>query len=256
VVSAVTVRRSPPAAVRQRQEQGRFASRLKERSLERFDPNRQKLVETYLPAAASNGDKLRGKKNGPYAKAVVPTAIDWKEPATRSGPDLAGAGDAIARIPADGPFSIPIARVEDRYLEYVVLTADGRQLNGMLGRRKNRRQPDAGGPGRKAIGHSARATIEQIKSSGKSLMPEGVGKGTCRRLRWAIFWPYLRGSTPAAKTIARQSAGGSQAFQRRRLDSPTGDQMPVSMDQRLCWKRKVPQSRLVEQPGRPCGVDL
>src|SRR5262249_13664673 len=92
------------------------------------DPNRQKLVETYLPTTIAGGDKARGKQV--YAKRCANChRLDGAGYAL--GPDLA----ALASRPVEYLLTQildPNRAVEDRYLEYVVLTTDGRQLNGML----------------------------------------------------------------------------------------------------------------------------
>src|SRR5207247_9537824 len=94
-----------------------------------IDPNRQKLVDTYLPATAS-GDRARGKLV--FTKRCA-NCHRLEGAGYNVGPDLA----ALATRSADYLLTAildPNRAVEDRYLEYVVLTADGRQLNGKIGR--------------------------------------------------------------------------------------------------------------------------
>jgi putative heme-binding domain-containing protein len=94
-----------------------------------IDPNRQKLLETYLPVAAKGGgDVARGK--AVYAKRCA-NCHKLEGAGYSVGPDLA----ALTSRPADYLLTSildPNRAVEDRYLEYVVLTTDGRQVNGIL----------------------------------------------------------------------------------------------------------------------------
>ena len=158
------------------------------------DPNRQKLIDTYLPAAIAGGDKIRGKEI--FAKRCA------------NCHRLDGAGYAVG--PELAPFASrpveylltqildPNRGVEDRYLEYIVLTTDGRQLNGMLFEETGASVTLAAQEGKQSV--IARSDIEQIKSSGKSLMPEGIEKDV-PPAEMADLVAYLKSNTPPPKQV-------------------------------------------------------
>jgi putative heme-binding domain-containing protein len=158
------------------------------------DPNRQKLVETYLPAAAG-GDRDRGKLV--FAKRCA-NCHRLEAAGYAVGPDLA----ALASRPADYLLTQildPNRAVEARYLEYVVLTADGRQQSGMLIEETGASLTLAAQEGKQFV--VARSDVEQVKSSGKSLMPEGVEKDVSPA-EMADLLAYLKSSTPPPKKVA------------------------------------------------------
>src|SRR5206468_8921834 len=66
----------------------------------------------------------------------------------------------------------PNRAVENRYLEYIALTTDGRQLTGILLEDTGVSLTLAAPEGKRLV--VPRSELEQLKSSGKSLMPEGI----------------------------------------------------------------------------------
>ena len=90
----------------------------------------------------------------------------------------------------------PNRAVEDRYLDYAALTADGKTTSGILvsetGNSITLAQPEG-----KQV-QILRSELEQLKSTGKSLMPEGVEKDiTVEEMGHLLT--YLRGSGPPPK---------------------------------------------------------
>ena len=159
------------------------------------DPNRQKLIDTYLPAATAGGDKARGKQV--FAKRCA-NCHRMEAAGYAVGPDLA----PFASRPVEYLLTQildPNRAVEDRYLEYIVLTADGRQLNGMLVEETGASLTLAAPEGKQSV--IPRGDIEQIKSSGKSLMPEGIEKDVPPG-EMADLVAYLKSNTPPPKQVA------------------------------------------------------
>ena len=93
----------------------------------------------------------------------------------------------------------PNRAVEDRYLDYLVLLADGRTANGMLREETGTSITLAGPEGKTAT--ILRSEIEQLRSSGKSLMPEGVEKDITPA-EMADLAAYLQTSAPPPKKLA------------------------------------------------------
>jgi len=79
-----------------------------------------------------------------------------------------------------------------------VLTTDGRQLAGMLIEETGASLTLAAQEGKQTV--IARGDVEQIKSSGKSLMPEGIEKDVTPA-EMADLVVYLRSSTPPPKQL-------------------------------------------------------
>jgi putative heme-binding domain-containing protein len=162
------------------------------------DSNRQKLVETYLPAVTTGGDRERGKIV--FARRCA-NCHKLENVGHAVGPDLA----PFTARPADYLLTQildPNRAVEDRYLEYVVLTADGRQLAGMLIEETGASLTLSAPEGKQTT--IARSEIEQIKSSGKSLMPEGIEKDV-PPAEMADLLAYIKSSTPPAKLLPGNS---------------------------------------------------
>src|SRR4029077_14278952 len=127
------------------------------------------LVETYLATATgAAGDAAKGKVA--FAKRCA-NCHKLEGAGSAVGPDLA----PLVGRPADYLLTAildPNRAVEDRYLEYVALTTDGRQLTGILLEDTGASLTLAAPEGKQLV--VPRSDLEQLKSSGKSLMPEGI----------------------------------------------------------------------------------
>jgi putative heme-binding domain-containing protein len=92
----------------------------------------------------------------------------------------------------------PNRAVEDRYREYLVLTTDGRQLQGLLAEETGAGLTLLAPEGKQY--HLSRDQIEQLRSSGKSLMPEGIERDLPPQ-EMADLVAFLRASSPPPKEI-------------------------------------------------------
>jgi putative membrane-bound dehydrogenase-like protein len=135
------------------------------------DPNRQKIVEQYLKAtAAIANDAARGK--AVFAKRCA-NCHRLEGVGHSLGPDLAALTSRSREALLTAVFD-PNRAVEDKFLEYVVRLTDGRTVNGMLLEETGASLTLAAPEGNQTV--IPRSEVEQLKSSGKSLMPEGVEK--------------------------------------------------------------------------------
>lgn len=130
--------------------------------------DRRQVVESYADVAALPGDRGRGRQV--FAKSCA-ACHRLEETGQAVGPDLA----PLAHKPPQTLLLAildPNQAVDPRYLNYLAVTADGRQFTGLLTdetatsvtlvAQDNKRQT------------LLRAEIESLVSGGKSLMPEGL----------------------------------------------------------------------------------
>jgi putative membrane-bound dehydrogenase-like protein len=170
------------------------------------DPNRQKLVETYLAAAkGASGDADKGR--AAFVKRCA-NCHKLEGAGNAVGPDLA----PLTGRPADYLLTSildPNRAVEDRYVEYVALTTDGRQLTGILLEETGASLTLAAPEGKKFT--IPRGELEQIKSSGKSLMPEGIERDVSAAEMVDIL-AYLKKAAPEPKHLALNQPEVVQPF--------------------------------------------
>jgi putative heme-binding domain-containing protein len=160
------------------------------------DANRQKIVDQYLKAtAAVETDATRGK--AVFAKRCA-NCHRLDGVGHSLGPDLAALTSRSREVLLTAVFD-PNRAVEDKFLEYVVRLTDGRQVNGVLLEETGASITLAAPEGKQTV--IPRSEVEQLKSSGKSLMPEGVEKDITPT-EAADMIAYLASSTPPPKQLA------------------------------------------------------
>jgi putative heme-binding domain-containing protein len=204
------------------------------------DPDRQKLVETYLAAADGHStDASRGKEV--FAKRCA-NCHKLDGVGHSLGPDLAALTDRSPKALYTAMLD-PNRAVEDKFLEYVVLDVDGVQHNGML-LEENRREPDA----RRARGQADRDSAEPGRTADVQRQVADAGGDRERR---DARRDGRSGGVPAPEQAAAQAARGESPRGRAavygRLDPPSGHQLPgVRPDDQDGGN--VPGAGLVEQP--------
>jgi putative heme-binding domain-containing protein len=146
------------------------------------------LFEGYLPPDARKGSKLG---SNPRPRAVLALGGDprrgerlfWSQPSqcgschrirdrgTSVGPELSTIGKLRSREDLMESLLEPSRRIEPRYAAYVVATADGRSLTGLLVKRDERSVVlrDSKGEDRTL----AAKDVEELRPSRVSLMPDG-----------------------------------------------------------------------------------
>jgi putative membrane-bound dehydrogenase-like protein len=159
---------------------------------------RKKVLETYKAALAMKGDPQRGRgvfqKHCATCHRVAGVGVDV-------GPDVA---DTRTKTPEMLLLDIldPNAAIDSNYINYTVTTRGGKVLTGILANetassltlRRAENQSDV----------VLRQDIDEIQSTGVSLMPEGQEKNLTVEemadlLNFLKNWRYLDGSVPVGK---------------------------------------------------------
>lgn len=133
-------------------------------------PDRKQVIQHYQTALTLNGDVERGRKVFATSCAACHKIGNVGHDV---GPDLASITD---KRPATLLANIidPSAEVEARYLTYIVVTVDGRVHNGLLATETGSSITLLSNEGKRET--ILRTEIEELRASGKSLMPEGLEK--------------------------------------------------------------------------------
>jgi len=135
-----------------------------------IDPNRQRVVQQFRSTVALAGDAGRGK--AVFARHCA-TCHKLDGVGQNVGPDLASRKDK-------SPESLLIAvldpnrSVEPKYVTYVAVTTGGRIYNGILADESANGVVLIGATGERV--ELLRSQIEELSSTSKSLMPEGLEK--------------------------------------------------------------------------------
>jgi putative heme-binding domain-containing protein len=133
-------------------------------------PDRKQVIEAYESALTLTGDVDRGMTV--FSKHCVACH--------RSGTVGHEVGPNLASITDKRPQALlsnildPSAAVEARYVTYIVLTNDGRVKNGLLTIETGSSITLMSSEGKRET--ILRTEIEDLRASGKSLMPEGMEK--------------------------------------------------------------------------------
>jgi putative membrane-bound dehydrogenase-like protein len=147
---------------------------IRERAAKLFaasiDPDRQKVVDAYQPALALSGNPKRGAEV--FAKQCA-GCHKLGGVGHEVGPDLASLGD---KSPQGLLIAIldPNRAVEARYVNYLATTKAGLTFTGVLASETGNSVTLAGQDGKRQT--ILRTDLEELVSSGKSVMPEGLEK--------------------------------------------------------------------------------
>jgi putative membrane-bound dehydrogenase-like protein len=161
--------------------------------------NRQLVVEQYLKAASAHAaDAILGKEV--FAKRCANChRLDGVGHSV--GPDLAALTDRSAGAMFVAVLD-PSRAVEDKFLDFAVRLADGRTITGLLKEETGTSITLAAAEGKTTT--ILRSEIEGLRSSGKSLMPEGVEKDITPA-ELADLAAYLRTNSPPPKQLPGNS---------------------------------------------------
>jgi len=159
------------------------------------DPNRAKVLKSYAASATNLGDANRGKKLFTEHCSVCHQIAGT---GTNVGPDIS---DSRTKTPEALLTSIldPNVAIDAAFIQYSVLTVDGRILDGLLvGETAAAVTLQQKGGQRVSI---ARDDIERLQAPGISLMPEGFEQTLSPSqmsdlLSYLKNWRYLDGSIP------------------------------------------------------------
>src|SRR5262249_8067349 len=155
----------------------------------------KKVLDDYQSATAQSSDKARGKEI--FAKRCS-TCHKLDGVGHEVGPDL---GQMANKSPQAFLIAIldPNQAVDARYLQYVAVTKDGRQHNGILAGETATSITIREQDGKDKV--LLRTELEALESTGKSLMPEGLEKDINKQ-ELADLIAYLTSNAPPAKKVA------------------------------------------------------
>jgi putative membrane-bound dehydrogenase-like protein len=156
--------------------------------------DRRAVIERYRPAALAVGDAARGLA---IYKKLCANCHRLGDVGVAVGPDLKAMADRSPETMLTAVLD-PNRAVESRYLSYSVLLADGRIVTGMLASESGSGIVLLAAEGKKL--EIARADIEKVESSGKSLMPDGMEKDLSPR-DLADVIAYLNQHGPPRRTF-------------------------------------------------------
>jgi len=201
LLAAVSSGHVPPAQIDARRRQQLLTHRrleFRELAAQVFagtsEPSRQKVVDAYRGSLSLAGDAGRGK--AAFAKRCsMCHRLDGQ--GHHVGPDIASLGN---KSPESLLAAIldPNRAIEDRYVDYVVETVEGRALTGMLGSETSTSVALLAPEGKTTV--VLRNQIEMLRSTGKSLMPEGLERELTVQ-DCADLFAYLRQSSQPLKTF-------------------------------------------------------
>ncbi|HEX5271387.1 MAG TPA: PVC-type heme-binding CxxCH protein, partial [Gemmataceae bacterium] len=132
--------------------------------------DRGKVIAEYAGVADLRGDAARGK--AVFAKTCA-VCHRLQGVGHEVGPDLAALANKSAAYLMQEILD-PNRNVDSRYVEYVAQTKNGRSFNGLLASETATSITLRGQEGKEQV--LLRADLDELTSSGKSLMPEGLEK--------------------------------------------------------------------------------
>ncbi len=154
-------------------------------------PDRGRLVDEYLLTLPEKADPEAGAKV--FAK-VCAACHKLGEVGQAVGPDLASVGDRSVQGLLVAILD-PNRAVEPRYVNYLAVTRDGRTLSGMIAGETSTSVTLIAADGKSH--NLLRGEIEELTSTGKSLMPEGLEKDLPPQ-PMADLIAFVRARLPAA----------------------------------------------------------
>jgi putative heme-binding domain-containing protein len=151
--------------------------------------DRQKVLRDYRPAATLKGDPNRGKAL--FTKTCA-TCHRLHDTGSAVGPDLAAlANKSPEYLLAE--ILDPNKNVDTRYIEYLAVTKAGRTFTGLLAAETATSVTLRGQEGKEQV--LLRGELDELSSTGKSLMPEGLEKDLSRQ-DFADLIAYLAAGEP------------------------------------------------------------
>jgi putative membrane-bound dehydrogenase-like protein len=154
--------------------------------------DRQRVVAQYQPALALTADTSRGKEV--FTKRCS-QCHKLEGVGHEVGPDLTALSDKSPQSLLVAMFD-PNKAVEDKFLDYTIVTDDGRLLRGMLARESGGAITLAAPEGKQIV--VLRTEIDEMFSNGQSMMPEGLEKDVSSQDTADVI-AYVRGFGPAPR---------------------------------------------------------
>jgi putative membrane-bound dehydrogenase-like protein len=158
-------------------------------------PDRGKLVDEYILTLPEKADAKLGAKL--FAK-VCAACHKLGDVGQQVGPELASVGDKSVNGLLVAILD-PNRAVEARYVNYLAVTKDGRQLTGLIASETSTSVTLISADGKS---HALlRTDIDELTSTGKSMMPEGLEKDLPPK-EMADLIAFVRGSLPVPQRKA------------------------------------------------------
>jgi putative heme-binding domain-containing protein len=145
-------------------------SRLQGVLAEASAPDRKTVIEQFATALRLTGDEARGKI---VFEKKCANCHRQGEIGHEVGPNLASLTDKTSKALLASILD-PSAAVEAKYVSYIVITAQGRSLSGILSAETGSSIALLAAEGRTES--ILRSDIDELQSTGKSLMPDGLEK--------------------------------------------------------------------------------
>src|SRR5262249_27268449 len=170
-------------------------------------PDRQKVLRDYEPVLTSKGGRERGK--AVFAKSCAP-CHQLEGVGHAVGPDLAALANRTPQYLLQEILD-PNRNVDSRYVEYQARTTAGRTINGLLAGETATTVILRGQEGKEET--ILRGDLEELRSSGRSLMPEGLEKDIAPQAMSDLLAYLTSTAAPPKKvagnnpTIVKPSAG-------------------------------------------------
>jgi putative heme-binding domain-containing protein len=169
---------------------------VRERAVKLFvgavNADRQKVVEAYRPVLTLRGDATQGAKV--FTKTCA-TCHQLGGVGQQVGPDLGSladkSGEALLTAILD-----PNQAVEARYINYTATTKNGLVLSGLLASETGNSITLVGPDGKTHV--ILRSDLDELFSSGKSVMPEGLEKDISHQ-DMADLIAFIRANLPVPK---------------------------------------------------------
>ncbi len=170
------------------------------------DPNRQQVLDAYRPALSLASDRERGKL---VFGRVCANCHRLEELGHAVGPDLA------AQVRGKPPQFVlievldPNKNTDTRYTEYIAVTSAGTIVSGILTSETSTALTLAGPAGKQQT--ILRRELEELRSTGKSLMPEGLEKDISQQQMADLIAYVLAASAepPAAEAKPDDASAGA-----------------------------------------------
>jgi putative membrane-bound dehydrogenase-like protein len=140
-----------------------------------ISPDREKVLESYHSVVSMSGDRTRGQAIFAKTCAVCHRLQDVGH---EVGPDLAGLSNKTPEYLLTEILA-PNKNVDARYIEYMAVTKAGRVFTGILANETATSITLKGQEAKEQV--LLRSELEELKSTGKSLMPEGLEKDLSRQ---------------------------------------------------------------------------
>ncbi len=156
--------------------------------------DRQQMIEAYTGALRLAGDASRG--NQVFAKRCA-VCHRLGDVGYAVGPDIAALTDKSPQAMLVAILD-PNRAVEDKYLNYSVITRDGRQFTGILANETGNSITLRGNEGKETV--VLRTDIDELFSSGKSQMPDGMEKEMSKQ-DMADMIAYVRSTGPPPRSF-------------------------------------------------------